>query len=118
MNETEIMAMLLDNWYEPIVFVDAEHIIRYMNAPAKNMYAEWGDVLGKSIFNCHIEKSALIIKDAFNKLKDGQDEALFDDNGKRRGYLRALRDHDGRLLGYYARSEPKGSFIPEIIKYL
>jgi hypothetical protein len=106
MKETEILQRLLDSWNEPLVLVDTDHTILYMNAPAKTRYAEWGNVIGKSIFHCHNDKSCRIIKDVFKKLQDGHEEVLFADNSKGRAYMRGLRDEDGSLLGYYARSEP------------
>jgi len=53
MEQLELLKLLLDNWNESVVFVDTNHIIRYMNTPAKKHYAKWGEVLGKSIFDCH-----------------------------------------------------------------
>jgi hypothetical protein len=88
MKETEILQRLLDSWNEPVVFVDTNHTILYMNAPAKTKYAKWDNVIGKSIFQCHNDKSFRIIKDAFKKLEDRQDEVLFDDDSRRRAYIR------------------------------
>jgi DUF438 domain-containing protein len=106
MKETEILRGLLDSWNEPLVLVDTEHTILYMNAPAKTRYAEWGNVIGKNIFLCHNDKSSRIIRGVFKKLQDGHEEVLFADKEGRRAYMRGLRDEDGKLLGYYARSEP------------
>ena len=53
MKQLELLTLILDSWNNSVVFVDTSHVIRYMNAPARMHYAKWGDVLGKSIFDCH-----------------------------------------------------------------
>ncbi|MFH1749080.1 MAG: hypothetical protein ABIG44_18775 [Planctomycetota bacterium] len=40
------------------------------------------------------------------ELKSGLDDRLITDNEKHRIFMRAVRDADGRLLGYYERYEP------------
>ena len=49
------MAYILDSVPYRIVFVDTDHIIRYMNREAKHHYYTvrgYGDLIGKSIFEC------------------------------------------------------------------
>jgi DUF438 domain-containing protein len=106
MEKTEIFNHILNSWNKPIVFVDTNHTIIYMNAPAKIHYAKWGDVIGKSIFDCHNEKSTQIIKDTLAKLENGQEEALIVDNEKHRIYMRGVRDANANLIGYYERYDP------------
>jgi hypothetical protein len=36
----------------------------------------------------------------------GEEERLITDNEEHRIYMRAVRDQDGRVLGYYERYEP------------
>lgn len=105
MDEDGILSLILDNWNKPVVFVDSNHIIRYMNSPAKKHYKKWGNVIGKSIFDCHNKKSTNIIKDAFKKLEEGDEEALIVDNKKHRIYMRAVKDEKNFLIGYYERYE-------------
>jgi DUF438 domain-containing protein len=106
MKKEQILSLILDNWNKPIVFVDTNHIIQYMNLPAKKHYSKWGDVIGKNIFDCHNENSRKIINDIFMQLEDGAEEILFTDNEKHRVYMRGVHDEDGNLLGYYERYEP------------
>ena len=101
---TKLLSSILDSWHKPVVFVDADHIIRYMNAPARTHYAKWGDVIGKDIFHCHNEKSCQIIRESFQKLQNGEEEVLITSSEKHRVYMRAVRD-DGHLIGYYERYE-------------
>jgi DUF438 domain-containing protein len=106
MNKEKIISLILDNWNKPVVFVDTDHIIQYMNLPAKKHYSKWGDVIGKSIFDCHNENSQKIISDVFTQLQSGSEEVLFTDNKKHRVYMRSVRNEEGNLLGYYERYEP------------
>jgi len=106
MNEADILAQLLDSWNKPVVLVDTNHTIVYMNAPAGKSFAKWGDIVGKSIFHCHNEQSSRIIRDVFEKLEMGQDEVLIADNERHRVYMRAVRDRGGRLIGYFERYDP------------
>jgi DUF438 domain-containing protein len=106
MNKETLLATILDNWHKPIVFVDANHIIQYMNVPAQRHYAQWGTVIGKSIFDCHNDNSRKIIQDAYRQLEDGAEEVLFTTNEKHRVYMRGVRDSKGTLLGYIERYEP------------
>jgi DUF438 domain-containing protein len=106
MDKEKILSLILDSWNKPVVFVDTNHIIRYMNLPAKKHYSKWGDAIGKSIFDCHNENSCKIIKDVFVKLQDGSEEVLFTDNEKHRVYMRSVRGENGELIGYYERYDP------------
>ena len=106
MDNADFLKHIFNSWNKPIVFVDADHTIRYMNAPAKIHYAKWGDVIGKSIFHCHNEKSARRIKEAFAELENGQDEVLLVNSEKHRVYMRGIRDEHGCLIGYCERYDP------------
>jgi len=106
MQPEDVPSLILDNWNKPVVFADTQHIIRYMNKPARLHYAKWGDIIGKSLFDCHNETSCRIIKECFPRLVAGAEEVLFTDNEKHRVYLRAVRDASGNLAGYCERYEP------------
>jgi DUF438 domain-containing protein len=109
MEQTEILALIVESWDSPVVFVDTNHIIRYMNPAARKHYARFGEVIGKSIFDCHNQQSVGSIKDIFSKLQAGTDEVLYTEDEKRRIYMRSVRDRDGKLAGYYERYE--ASFV-------
>lgn len=104
MDREEIMGMLLDNWNDPVVFVDGEHVIRYMNRPAEE---RWGEITGKSIFDCHNAASNDRIRKCFEQFQSGElDEIMISDSKRHRVYMRTVRDKDGKLQGYYERYEP------------
>jgi DUF438 domain-containing protein len=106
MNENEIMKCILDSWNKPVVFVDTDHVIVYMNEPARKNYAKWGDVIGKSIFHCHNEQSCRTIREVFMELEKGAEEVMITNSEKHRVYMRSVRDKNGKLLGYFERYEP------------
>lgn len=109
MNKEEFLSALLDSCNFPFVFVDTDHIIRYVNKPAIKNYAKWGDIMGKSIFHCHNEKSNQVIKECFEKLKNGTEEIMITDNAKHRVYMRRVIDKNDNFIGYYERYEPPKS---------
>jgi DUF438 domain-containing protein len=106
MQREELLSRILDSWNKPVVFADTDHIIRYMNKEARKHYAKWGDVIGKSLLDCHNGNSVRIIKDCFARHQAGEDEVLYIDNEKHRVYSRAVRDEAGNLIGYTERYEP------------
>ena len=106
MESLEMLSVMLDNWHKPLVFVDHNHIIRYLNKPAKKKYAKYGDVIGKSLLDCHNENSCRLIKEGFARLQTGAEEVLLSDTPKSRYYIHAVRDENGNLLGYYDRYDP------------
>lgn len=106
MKETDILVHLLDSWNKPVVLVDTNHTIVYVNEPARKSFAKWGDILGKSIFHCHNEQSCRRIREVFAELLHGRDEVLIADNERHRVYVRGVRDQDGNLIGYFERYDP------------
>jgi DUF438 domain-containing protein len=80
-----------------------------MNKKAEyHYYKERGykDLIGKSIFACHSEKSSEHIKQAFEKFKrNGQEIFLKVNVRNERIYVVPVRDDDGNLIGYWERFE-------------
>ncbi len=106
MEQLELLNLIFDSWNEEVVFVDTNHIIQYVNAPAAKKYAKWGNILGKSIFDCHNPDSCKMIREMFARFENGENDILFVRNEKHRVYMRAVRDTKGKLIGYYERFEP------------
>jgi DUF438 domain-containing protein len=102
----DIHSILLNSLKDAFVFVDTEHVIRYMNKAAISRYKEGDSLLGKSIFSCHNSASQDMMIKIFEKMKSGLEEEIITDNEKHRIYMRAVRDENGNLLGYYERFEP------------
>jgi DUF438 domain-containing protein len=101
-----MMFSFLDSLKDPFLFADLDHTIRYMNTAAKAHYEKGEALLGTSVLDCHNAESQKIMLEIFEEMKSGQEERLITDNEKYRIYMRAVRDSEGRLLGYYERYEP------------
>ncbi|MFO7827750.1 MAG: PAS domain-containing protein [Bacteroidales bacterium] len=107
MNQLELFKNILDSLKNQIVFADTNHIIRYMNKAAIEQYKEGIELLNSSLLDCHNQKSVKIIFEIFEKMKNGLDEELITDNEKYRVYMKALRNDNDELIGYYERYEIK-----------
>lgn len=110
MEREKLLSFILDAYPYPVVFVDCEHIIRYMNKRAEyHYYQERGyrDLMGKSLFDCHQNpKSQDMIKLAVEKLKHHANEVFLKVNERNeRIYIVPVRDALGDLIGYFERLE-------------
>ncbi len=103
--EKEFYETLLDSLKDQVVFVDASHVVRYMNKTAAAEHKDGEKLIGQSIFRCHSEKSRRKILEAYDALCKGTEEILISDKKGRRIFMRAVRDKDGALVGYYERYE-------------
>ena len=105
----QIKSYILDSIPYPIVFVDTDHIIRYLNKTAKYHYYTmrgYQDLIGKPLFDCHGELPAQKIKSAVKKLKGHANQMfLHVTSDNLRLYLNPVRDEKGDLVGYFARYE-------------
>lgn len=102
----EFYKNLLDSMKNPVLVADTNHIIMYMNKAAISHFDEGEDLLGTNVLHCHNEESQKMMLDIFAEMLNGLDEKLITDNEKYRIYMRAVRDDDGNLIGYFERYEP------------
>jgi DUF438 domain-containing protein len=105
--DVALLSAILDSLKDPVVFVDTSHTVRYINRAAETHYKEGRTLLGRSIMDCHNPASNAVIREVFAALEKGEDERLITDSPERRIYMRAVRDADGRLFGYYERYESR-----------
>ena len=100
---------ILDSSPYRIVFVDTDHIIRFLNKEARHHYYEvrgYDDLIGKSIFNCHTEKSKEMLIAAVEKLKNHGNEIFLGVSVyNERKYINPVRNETGELIGYFERFE-------------
>ena len=102
------LKAILDGLKDEVVFVDTEHMIRYMNKAAIEFYKEGVALVGTSLLDCHNEESNKMILEMFDRVNIGEDEILFSQKEDPWIYFRAVRDSTGELLGYYERYTPPG----------
>jgi len=107
MTHVELLESILDSLKNPLLFADTGHVTRYMNKAAAKHHKEGYDLLGRSLFDCHNEKSRIIMVDTLAAFEAGtEEERRITDNEKHRIYMRAVRDGNGTVIGYYERYEP------------
>lgn len=107
----EIYKSVLEADRAAVVICDLEHIIIYMNPAAIERYEKWGGkaLLGKSLLNCHNEKSREMIRkvlDWFSASKNNNIIYTFYNQKENKDvYMVALRNDAGELIGYYEKHE-------------
>ena len=105
----KILEGILDSIGYPVVFADLTHVIRYMNMPAMRYFGEekgWGNLVGKSLLDCHNPGSVARIKAAVEHFRGGGGEVFEQVNKKgQRVFMTPVRDATGNLIGYFERRE-------------
>ena len=101
-------AAMVESMREPLLFVDPQHVIRYMNRAALAHYKQGAALLGTSLMACHKEASQEMIHEIWARLEAGEEEVLYGEQPRVRLYMRAVRDAEGRLIGYMERRERRG----------
>ena len=102
----EILESILDAYSYEIVFVDRQHIVRYMNKTAKERYGERVKI-NQSLFNCHSEYSIVIIEEFLLRADAGVD-VLFESYNTKTGereFFVPVRDSNKHVIGYFERHE-------------
>ncbi len=105
------LTAILDALDQEVVFVDNDHIIRFMNREAKEHYYDrsgYSDLIGKSIFDCHNETSCQMIRDVHARMVKGEDVIELPTEDNPDYAMVAVRDERRKLLGYFERNV-KGS---------
>lgn len=94
-----------------VVICNLEHEIIYMNPAAIARYAKSGgaELVGKSLLNCHNEKSIAMIHKVLDWFGESEEHnrifSFRNEKENRDVYMIALRDEDGTLIGYYEKHE-------------
>ncbi|MBP5490084.1 MAG: PAS domain-containing protein [Lachnospiraceae bacterium] len=115
----EIYKSVLEADRAAVVICDLDHSIIYMNPTAIRRYDKWGGaaLLGKSLLDCHNEKSCeMIIKVVDWFRADARHNIVYTSHNQKENkdvYMVALRDDSGNLIGYYEKHEYRN---PETMK--
>ena len=109
MDISPFLKSVLEQDRAAVVICDLEHIIIYMNPAAVRRYAKHGDLLGKSLFDCHNEKSNETIKRVVAWFAADKSHNIvytfYNEKENKDVYMVALRDDGGELIGYYEKHE-------------
>lgn len=102
----EVLKGILDAYVYEVIFVDRQHIVRYMNQTAKQRYGNRVEI-GNSLFNCHNEKAKVKIEEFLKRADNGENEMFEVLNGKtgEREFFVPVRDSVGNVIGYFERHE-------------
>ena len=109
-NLNKIFKGVLEADRAAVVICDLEHKIIYMNPASINRYEKWGgkNLLGKSLLDCHNDKSREMINKVVDWFKASKDNNLvytsYNQKENKDVYMVALRDN-GELIGYYEKHE-------------
>ena len=95
----ELLENILDAYSYEIVFVDRQHIVRYMNKVAKERYGNRVQI-NQSLFNCHNENSKVKIEEFLKRADTGENE-MFETYNTKTGD----RDSNKQVIGYFERHE-------------
>ncbi len=96
---------------QQIVLCDLEHTIIYMNPAAIKRYSKSGgkNLIGKSLLDCHNEKSGILINNVISWFKESIDHnkiyTFYNEKENKDVYMIALRNDNGELIGYYEKHE-------------
>lgn len=97
----------------PIVLCNLEHTIVYMNPAAAKNYVKSGGfaLVGRSLMDCHSEEARKAIEKVvawFSASRENNRVFTFHSHSKNKDiYMVALRDTDGKLIGYYEKHESR-----------
>ena len=107
----EIYKSVLEADRAAVVICGLDHTIIYMNPAAISRYHKWGgkDLLGKSLLDCHNEKSGEMIKRVLDWFLRSKDNTIvytsYNPKENKDVYMVALRNDAGELIGYYEKHE-------------
>lgn len=110
-NLNKLFKSIIDQDNANVVVCDLDHKIVYMNPIACERYAKRGGaaLVGRSLMDCHNpdsqEKIRKVIAWFAESPSNNRVHTFFNDKQNKDGYMVALRDEDGTLIGYYEKHE-------------
>lgn len=113
MELTAYFKSVLEQDRAAVVICNLEHTILYMNPAAIERYQNRGGaaLLGKSLLNCHNEKSNEAIRRVLAWFEASPEHNLiytfYNEQENKDVYMVALRAEDGTLIGYYEKHESR-----------
>lgn len=107
----EFFKSVLEQDKSAIVICNINHKIVYMNPIARERYKKYGGekLIGKSLLDCHNEKSGEMIIKVLGWFKADISHNIvhtyYNIKENKDVYMIALRDDGGKLIGYYEKHE-------------
>ncbi len=107
MDLSKFFKSIIDMDTAPVVICDLEHTVVYMNPASIARYHT--DLTGKSLKSCHnADSSAKIDRVVAWFLESKENNIVFTFHNLKENkdvYMVALRDENGKLIGYYEKHE-------------
>lgn len=106
-----------------VVICNLQHEIIYMNPTAVSRYEKFGGsrLIGKSLLNCHNEKSQEMIKKTVGWFAESKEHNIiytyYNEKENKDVYMVALRDDEGTLIGYYEKHEYRTAETAELYDF-
>ena len=110
-NLNELFKSVLEADRAAVVICDLDHKIIYMNPAAMNRYEKWGgqNLIGRNLLDCHNERSRDMIHKVLNWFQSSATNNLvytsYNQKENKDVYMVALRNDNGKLIGYYEKHE-------------
>ncbi|MBQ6547630.1 MAG: PAS domain-containing protein [Candidatus Methanomethylophilaceae archaeon] len=110
---SQFFKSIIDQDTQAVVVCNLMHEIIYMNPAAVEEYSDRGGekLIGLLIFDCHSKASAekieMVVKWFSASKENNIVHTFFNESRNMDFYMVALRDEDGRLIGYYEKHESR-----------
>lgn len=109
MEISQFFKSVIDQDSAPIVICNLNHEILYMNPAAKERYKKHGELMGKSLLDCHNaasnEKIERVLEWFGADRSHNKVYTFRNDKENKDVYMIALRDDSDTLIGYYEKHE-------------
>ena len=111
MDLTPFFRSVLEQDRAAVVLCNLEHTIIYMNPAAGERYAKSGGMalVGSSLLDCHTPQANVMIQKVVDWFAQDKGHNLIytfrNDKENKDVYMVALRDDEGKLIGYYEKHE-------------
>ncbi len=99
----EMWELIMNTLPFELTIIDDKDKVLYFNREGKRIFPRPQSVIGKSVQDCHPQKTLHLVNQVIDDLKSGRRESasFWIDLHRRKIYIRyfGLRDEDGRYLG-------------------
>lgn len=118
----EFFKSVIDMDTSAVVLCDLSHKIIYMNPAAEERYSKrgGGKLVGKSLLDCHSSegnKKIFQVVEWFGKSPENNlVYTFYNEKENKDVYMIALRNGDGKLIGYYEKHEYRNRETMEMYK--
>ena len=109
MDREKMLENFANSIPDPVVITGLDHTILFVNRAAVELFKEDESLVGKSLFFCHNQESKQKMETVLEQLKNGEEEVQIPSrqggspDNRQHTFMRAIRNADGELVGYYER---------------